>query len=167
VPTCENELNEALFLRAGTTVPESDTVMRILILRITLGTIAAFQIVFGSLFLFAPHYYGSLVGLPEIPDWAGWIFAMFGARAFGFAAGLILAMRDPHRHRAWIGIMIGVQALDLAATVAVVATGAITASQASTALFMPAVFVIALWATFPRSTSRAPALPRLAEKVSV
>jgi hypothetical protein len=124
--------------------------MRTLILRTTLGVVAAFQIGFGALFLIAPNFYGSMVGLAPVPDWAPWMFAMFSARAFGFAAGMIVAIREPERHRAWIAIMIGVQALDWLATMALVINGTLTLPQVSTAAFMPVLFIVSLLVSFPR-----------------
>lgn len=124
--------------------------MRLLVLRITLGVIAAFQLALGTMFLVAPGFYSDAVGLEPAPAWAGWMFAMFSARAFGFAVGLVLAIRDPYRHRAWIAVMIGIQAIDWIATLALVATGTLTMTQVSTAGFMPAVFIVLLALTFPR-----------------
>lgn len=133
--------------------------MRSLILRITLGLIAAFQIALGLLFIVAPGLYAQLVGLPRAPAWTAWIFGMFGARALGYAVGLIVAMRDPQRHRLWIVTMIGIQAVDWVLTVMLILQGALTLTQASTAAFMPVLFVIALALTVPRGGPTA-ALPR-------
>lgn len=124
--------------------------MRLLVLRITLGVIAAFQIGFGAIFLFAPTVYPDAVGLDPVPAWASWMFALFGARALGFGAGMILAIRDPLGHRSWIAIMIGVQVIDWIATLVAILQGSLTVAQASTAAFMPVLFVIALLLTFPR-----------------
>jgi len=124
--------------------------MRLLILRITLGVIAAFQAGFGLLFLFAPAAYPSLVGLDPVPAWAPWMFALFSARALGFAAGMVVAIRDPYRNRSWIAIMIGVQATDWISTVVAVVQGSLTVAQVSTAGFMPILFIVALALTFPR-----------------
>jgi len=125
-------------------------IMRLLILRITLGVIAAFQAGFGLLFLFAPAVYPSLVGLDPVPAWAPWMFALFSARALGFAAGMVVAIRDPYRNRSWIAIMIGVQAIDWISTLVAVVQGSLTVAQVSTAGFMPILFIVALALTFPR-----------------
>lgn len=124
--------------------------MRNRILRITLGVIALFQVFFGAVFLVAPSAIIAAFGLEPVPAWAPWIFALFSARAFGFAVGMIVAMRDPRRHAAWIWTMVGVQAIDWMATVAFIASGALTIAQASTAAFMPIVFIVALLLTMPR-----------------
>jgi hypothetical protein len=124
--------------------------MRLLALRITLGVIAAFQLALGAMFLFAPHFYAATVGLDPAPAWVPWMLAMFSARAFGFAAGLVIAIRQPERHREWIAIMIGVQAIDWLATVTLIGQGALTIAQVSTAAFMPILFIVALALTFPR-----------------
>lgn len=124
--------------------------MRLRILQITLGVIAAFQVFFGLVFIVAPNAIISAFGLPAVPAWAPWIFAMFGARAIGYAVGMVVAMRDPLRHAAWIWTMVGVQAIDWIATVVLVASGALTIAQASTAAFMPIVFIAAILLTMPR-----------------
>jgi len=128
--------------------------MRLLILRITLGVIAAFQAGFGILFLIAPSVYPHLVGLAPVPAWAPWIFALFSARALGFAAGMVFAIRDPFRYRSWIAVMIGVQAIDWIVTMVFVLQGILTLAQVSTAGFMPIVFIVALALTFPRAASQ-------------
>ncbi|MEO6532606.1 MAG: hypothetical protein ABIO06_03415 [Pseudolysinimonas sp.] len=125
--------------------------MRLLALRITLGVIAAFQLAFGVLFLVAPQLYPALVGLHPAPAWTSWIFGLFGARAIGYAVGMVLTMRDPLRHRGWIATMIGVQAIDGIVTLALVAMGVLTFAQVSTAGFMPIAFIVALALTFPRA----------------
>lgn len=124
--------------------------MRILALRITLGVIAAFQIVLGILFLLAPQFYGDAVGLEQAPPWVAWMFGMFSARALGYGVGLVLAIRDPLRHRAWIATMIGVQVIDWLVTISLVVQGVLSLAQVSTAGFMPVLFVLALVLTFPR-----------------
>lgn len=125
--------------------------MRLLVLRVTLGVIAAFQIGFGALFLFAPAVYPAAVGLDAVPAWAPWMFAMFSARAFGFGVGMILAMRDPLRYRSWIAVMVGVQAIDWIVTMGAVVQGALTVAQVSTAGFMPVIFIVVLILAFPRT----------------
>jgi hypothetical protein len=94
--------------------------------------------------------YPDAVGLDPVPAWAPWIFALFSARALGFAAGMVLAIRDPFRHRPWIAIMIGVQAIDWISTLVAVLQGGLTIAQVSTAGFMPILFIVALVLTFPR-----------------
>lgn len=126
--------------------------MRTLILRITLGAVALFQIVFGLLFLFIPGTLAESFGLAETPQWAYWMFALFSARALGYAVGMILAIRDPRKYRAWIITMVGVQAIDWIATLVYIGAGAITVAQASTAAFMPVVFIVLLLVTLPRAS---------------
>jgi hypothetical protein len=121
--------------------------MRTLILRITLGVVAFFQIALALVFLFIPGPFAAAVGLEEAPAWASWMFAMFSARALGYAVGMILAIRNPLRHRAWIATMIGVQAIDWVATLVFIGAGAITIAQASTASFLPVIFIALLLVT--------------------
>jgi hypothetical protein len=134
--------------------------MRLLILRITLGVIAAFQAGFGILFLVAPAVYPHLVGLAAVPAWAPWIFGLFSARALGLAAGMVFAVRDPFRYRSWIAVMIGVQAIDWIVTMVFVLQGALALAQVSTAGFMPIVFIVALALTFPRTNGPVERRPR-------
>jgi len=136
--------------------------MRLLVLRITLGVIAAFQFAFGMLFLVAPQFYPGLVGLAAAPAWTGWIFGLFGARALGYAVGMVLTIRNPLGHRGWIATMIGVQAIDGAVTLAFVGMGVLTLAQVSTAGFMPIVFIIALALTFPRARALTPSADSVA-----
>ena len=115
----------------------------------------------------APAQFAEALGLAPAPAWTAWMFAMFSARAFGFAYGSILTFRDPVRHRSWITAMIGVQAIDWIATVAFIAAGTITVAQATTAAFMPVLFIAGLVWGYPRraalSSPGAERRPELAE----
>jgi hypothetical protein len=124
--------------------------MRSIVLRTTLAVVAAFQVVLGIAFIAAPSQFAAALDLPATPPWAAWMFAMFSARALAFAYGSVLAFRDPVRNRSWIIAMIGVQAIDWIATVAFIASGAITVAQASTAAFMPLLFIAGLAWGLPR-----------------
>lgn len=113
-------------------------------LRITLYVIAAFQFFLGAAFLVAPSATADAFGLPAAPGWTNWLFAMMAARFLGYGVGMVVAARDPHRHRAWIDTMIAIQVIDWIATVAHLVGGDVTLRQVSTAAFMPLVFVGAL-----------------------
>ena len=128
--------------------------MRLLVLRLTIATITFFQLILGFVFLFFPSQFAALVGLDPAPAWVAWMFAMFTARAWGFAAGMVLAFRDPTRHRAWLAIMVGVQAIDWIATVAFLSLHAVTLAQVSTAAFLPVAFIVLLLLTFPRRAAQ-------------
>ena len=131
--------------------------MRLLVLRLTIATITAFQVVLGFVFVFFPSQFAALMGLDPAPAWVAWMFAMFTARAWGFAAGMVLALRDPVRHRAWLAIMVGVQAIDWIATVVFLSLNAVTLAQVSTAAFLPVVFIVLILITFPRRTAESEA----------
>jgi hypothetical protein len=139
--------------------------VRLLILRITLGVVAFFQIALALVFLVIPGPFAAAVALPEAPQWTYWMFAMFSARALGYAVGMVLAIRNPLAHRAWIVTMVGVQAIDWIATLAFIGAGAITVAQASTAAFLPVVFIVLLIATMPRRTTGAPVAARESSEV--
>lgn len=134
--------------------------MRTTVLRVTLAIITAFQVVLAVAFVAAPDQFAAALDLPATPPWAAWMFAMFSARALGFAYGGILAFRDPVRHRSWVTAMIGVQAIDWIATMAFIASGAITLSQATTAAFMPVLFIVGLAWGYPRGSQASPVASR-------
>jgi hypothetical protein len=129
--------------------------MKVSALRITLGAIGVVQFVLGIIFLFLPAQFAKLVGLTTVPEWVYWMFAMFSARAFGFAYGMFVAMRQPEEHRAWIRAMIIVQAIDWLATLYFLLRGAVSLVQVSTASFLPIIFIVVLLTRFPRNASKA------------
>jgi len=155
--------------RNGTEVPSTPisveaaktqrTPMRTLILRITLVVIAIAQFVAGLLYMFFPGMLAESLGLPETPQWSYWVFALFGARCLGYAVGMILAVRDPLKYRAWIITMIGVQAIDWIATLVYIGSGALTVAQAPLSVFMPVVFIVLLLVTMPRNGTETPSTP--------
>lgn len=114
------------------------------LVRPTLILIGVLQIALGVVFLI-PNAFPTLLGLPNAPAWANWMLTMFSARAFGFGYGMLVAARDPERHRTWIVAMIGVQALDWIGTMAFLATGSLALSTVTTAAFLPLLFIAALW----------------------
>lgn len=120
------------------------------LLQITLIVIGIAQIFFGAAFTFAPAKFGGMLGLPETPPWAYWMFGMFGARAFGFAYGMFLVARDPIKHAHWIQAMIGVQFIDWLATIYFVQNGAVTLAQVSSASYLPLIFIAMLVIFYPR-----------------
>ena len=129
--------------------------MKVSALRITLGAIGIVQLILGVVFLFMPSQFATVLGLAVIPAWVPWMFAMFGARALGFAYGMFLAMRQPEQHRAWIGSMIVVQAIDWIATIYFVLQGAVTLPQVSGASFLPILFILVLVTRYPRQNAKA------------
>jgi hypothetical protein len=119
-------------------------------LRFMLGFIGVVQLVLGLVFLFIPAQFAALVHLSAVPVWVPWMFAMFSARAFGFAYGMFVAMREPEANRTWISAMILVQAVDWLVTIYFLVQGAVTLPQVSTASFLPIIFIAVLVARFPR-----------------
>ena len=120
-----------------------------IILKWTLVVIGIAQLVLGVIFL-VPGLFASLVRLEEAADWTNWMFAMLGARALGFAYGMLLAARNPARHMSWIRAMVGVQAIDWIATVSYLTVGVVTIAQVTTAAFLPVVFIVILVRYSPR-----------------
>ena len=122
-------------------------------LKVTLAVIGIVQVLFGLLFVFAPGQFAALFHFPVAPAWVNWLLVMGGARFLGMGCGMFIAMRDPVKHRTWIQAMIGIQAIDWLATIANLLSGTITLSQASTATFLPIVFIVALLVFYPRGQS--------------
>ena len=114
------------------------------LLRPVLALIALVQLVLGVVFIALPWLFIQAEGLAEPPAWTGWVFAMFGARALGFALGMGLAAWDPARHRSWLPAMVLVQAVDWIGTMAYVLAGSVTLAQVSTASVLPLVFIVVL-----------------------
>lgn len=119
-------------------------------LRVTLVVIGVVQVFFGLPFVVAPGLYSLVLRLPGAPAWTSWFFVMSGARFLGMAYGMFLAARDPVKQVAWINAMIAIQALDWLGTVYAIATGAITFAQATSAPFLPLIFIAALLIWYPR-----------------
>ncbi|MBE2270648.1 MAG: hypothetical protein IAE80_20590 [Anaerolinea sp.] len=127
------------------------------VLRSMLGFIGVVQVFFGIMFTFVPNTFAGMVGLEAAPPWALWMFTMFGARAFGFAYGMFVAMRDPARHSTWIRAMIVVQAVDWIGTLVFLLNGSLTLMQVSTAAVLPVIFIATLVTQFPRERGSAAA----------
>ena len=127
------------------------------VLRSMLGFIGVVQVFFGIMFTFVPNTFAGMVGLEAAPPWALWMFTMFGARAFGFAYGMFVAMRDPARHSTWIRAMIVVQAVDWIGTLVFLLNGSLTLMQVSTATVLPVIFIATLVTQFPRERGSAAA----------
>ena len=124
--------------------------------------IAAVQIVLGVLFVVTPKSFPVLLSLPAAPAWTDWVFAMLGARALGFAYGMLVAQRDLGRHASWLVAMVIVQALDWVATLVALAGAKVTFAQVATAPFLPVLFVAVLVAALLRlsaHSSKVEALP--------
>lgn len=119
-------------------------------LKVTLAVIGIVQVFFGLLLVLAPGQFAPLFHFSVAPGWVNWLFVMGGARFLGAGYGMFVAMQDPLKHRAWINAMIGIQALDWIATLANLWSKTITVSQATTATFLPLVFIVALLVFYPR-----------------
>ncbi|MEN8237965.1 MAG: hypothetical protein ABFR53_02060 [Actinomycetota bacterium] len=122
------------------------------VLKVVLRVIGVVQLVLGAVLL-VPGLFESVAGLDPAPEWVSWMFAMFAARSIGFGYGMLVAANNPEGNVAWIKAMIGVQAIDWIATIAYLATGAVTLSQVTTAVFLPLVFIFILARRLPRPVS--------------
>ena len=123
---------------------------RKLFLQITLVVVGIAQIFFGVAFTFAPAKFSAMLGLSPAPEWAYWMFSMFGARCFAFAYGMWLAMRNPIKNIHWIQAMIVVQIVDWLGTLYYLANGGITLAQVASASYLPLIFIILLVIFYPR-----------------
>lgn len=127
-------------------------------LRFTLRFIAVVQFFFGVLFTFAPGAAGTLLGLePTAPAWVEWLFVMMGARFLGYAAGMLVASRDPMAHQSWINTMIAIQVVDWLATVGFLLSGDLPLTHVVSALVLPVLFVAGLTWWHPRRLAPIPA----------
>jgi hypothetical protein len=114
---------------------------------------------FGVVFTVAPTAAGGVLGLePGAPEWAHWLFVMMGARFLGYGVGMFVAARDPGRNLAWIDTMIGIQVIDLVATIGFLAAGELPFAHVASAVILPVVFVAGLLWWHPRR-SRPQAAP--------
>lgn len=120
------------------------------LLRFTLNFIGIVQMILGVVFLLIPAQFATMFGLSAAPVWVHWLFAMFAARSLGFAYGMFLAAREPERHIHWAQAMIGVQAIDWAATIYYLLDGAVTLAQVTTAAFLPLLFIAVIIWRYPR-----------------
>ena len=110
----------------------------------TIVLIAVVQIAVGLIFTLSPATFSALTGLPPAPAWTDWIFALFGARALGFAFGMLIALRDVQRHASWLAAMIGIQAIDWIAAILALQSGKVGLAQVTTAPFLPVLFIVVL-----------------------
>jgi hypothetical protein len=74
----------------------------------TIVLIALVQLALGLIFIVAPQSFADSLALAPAPAWTDWMFAQFGARALGFAFGMLVALRDIRKHASWLIAMIGV-----------------------------------------------------------
>lgn len=121
------------------------------LLRNTLYFIGFVQVILGSIFTVAPAQFASMLDLEVPPEWVNWLFVMMGARFLGFGIGMFIAAREPSKHMAWIGAMIGIQALDWIGTIYYLVSGTVTLAQVTTAAFLPVIFIAILVRYFPNN----------------
>ena len=123
------------------------------LLKYTLYFIGTVQIFFGLNFLLAPKMYPQMVNLENAPDWVSWMLIFTSARMLGFGVGMFVAAQDPVKHKLWIQIMIGLQAIDWIGTILYILLGAVNIIQVSTASFLPLVFIGLLLYAYPRDVT--------------
>jgi hypothetical protein len=119
-------------------------------LRGVLWFIAAVQFVLGIGFLVHPQGMAASLGLPEVPEWANWMFGMMAARFLAMGYGMVVAARDPWHGRPWMKAMIAIQAIDWAVTLLHLWQGHVSLAQVNTAAFLPVLFIAALLWLWPR-----------------
>ena len=64
---------------------------------------------------------------------------------------MLLAAQNPWEGRHWIKAMIVIQATDWCVTLVYLLRGSVSLMQVSTASFLPVIFVMVLWLTYPRN----------------
>jgi len=119
---------------------------RLPLLRAILAITGLIQLGMGLTEILAPGALPSFFGGGPGRD-LGYLPALGGARYLAMAWGMALAARDPWRHRAWIQVMIFVQAVDWAAGAYYWASEAIDWGPA---VALPLLWVVLLVLLYPR-----------------
>lgn len=115
------------------------------IARLALAIIGIIQIGNGAVLLIDPDLLHGILGVDtSLPFWTDYIFLTAGARFIGYGIGMLAARRDPIRHRLWVITMIGIQAVDLFATVASMVNGSLPARHVVLTAAPPVLWVALL-----------------------
>lgn len=119
-------------------------------LKIVLWIIALSQFMLGLLCLVAPAYFFSAMGLAIPPLDNRYMIAMLGARfvAYGFGMLHLASQREPSRF--WLGNMVLIQVVDLAAGLFYTAEGSVGLATSAFPMFNAALFILLLAAFMPK-----------------
>ncbi|OBB81471.1 hypothetical protein A5760_16430 [Mycobacterium colombiense] len=94
--------------------------------RAILATVGIIQIICGTMYLARPTAVGAMLGAASAaPPWVNFVLATAGARFIGYGIGMLAAAKAPPRHQLWITTMLGIQSVDLVATLIYVANGSL------------------------------------------
>lgn len=109
--------------------------------RALVAVIGIIQIICGATYLGYPSAVGAMLGVTSAaPTWVAFVLATAGARFIGYGIGMPAAAKDPTDYRLWITTMLGIQSVDLLASLIYVANGTLPARH-----FLPGAALPLLW----------------------
>ncbi|OBH11971.1 hypothetical protein [Mycobacterium sp. E1747] len=110
--------------------------------RALLAVIGIIQIICGASYLARPGAVAATLGAASAaPPWVAFVLATAGARFIGYGIGMLAAAKDPPRYRLWITTMLGIQSVDLVATLIYVANGILPARHILPGAALPLLWV--------------------------
>jgi hypothetical protein len=72
------------------------------LLRVAVAIMVIVHAVMGVILIGFPSVFAGMHSVNAVSGWTKWVLALLGARALAFAFGMLLALRDPDRHRSWL-----------------------------------------------------------------
>ena len=123
-------------------------------LKIVLWIVAVSQWVLGLLCLLAPQQFFTAMGLASPPDDNRYMIAMLSARFLAYGFGMMYLARQQEPSRFWLGNMVLIQVIDLAAGIYYTAEGSVTLATSAFPMFNAAVFIALLVWFMPRSARK-------------
>ncbi|WP_374023717.1 hypothetical protein [Mycobacterium sp. HNNTM2301] len=109
--------------------------------RSLLIVIGVIQIICGAIYLAVPSAVGAMLGVTAAaPPWVGFVLATAGARFIGYGIGMFAAAKNPPRYRLWLTTMLGIQCVDLVASLIYAANGILPTRH-----FLPGAALPLLW----------------------
>lgn len=126
-------------------------------LKVLLYVIGVVQVVLGLFYLFAPQALLGMMGHSIPKSDIGYPLGMLAARFLAYGVGMFFIAGQPEQGRFWIGNMIFVQAVDLAAGIFYTATGVVGLGLSGFPMFNASLFIVLLTLWYPRQV-RQPAL---------
>lgn len=114
-------------------------------LRHLMRIVGAIQLVLGALYLVAPHQFLAWIGHSAVAPDIAYPLGMLSSRFLVYGALMILAARDPERHRLLIVGMVVMQLIDLAVGMVYTLSGVVTWSLSALPMFNAAWIAALLW----------------------
>lgn len=114
-------------------------------LKYLMTVVGAIQLILGVLYLLAPHQMLAWMGHSAIANDIAYPLGMLAARFLGYGALLILAARNPERHRPLILGMVAIQLIDLGVGAFYTLNGTVTISLSAFPMFNAFWIALLLW----------------------